>query len=198
MKRLSLLILGRQEIQVTLFSCILTSLVCSHNRLLYFDDIIRILPDTKIPTDGVVVHGTSAINEAAINSESVPVAKAIGSIVHAGTLNTDGIFNIQVSRLLHNNSLSNVVNLVKLAQASRSQLQDLTDKLAAIILPVALSVAVLSFIVWLLVNRYIRDRPWGTCVAEAFTYLIAVMASSCPCALALAVSDRAYIPPHPT
>lgn len=157
-------------------------------RLLQVGDIIRAPPHSRIPSDGVVVKGLSAVDEATVTGESVPAEKDIGSIVLAGSLNLQGALEVQVSRMTHENSLATVASLVRLAQASRTKLQDLADKLAKAILPVALFVSVASFVVWLLVNRKIRGRSWGDSVASSFSYAIAVMASSCPCALALAVS----------
>lgn len=158
-------------------------------RLLQVGDIVRILPDSQVPVDGLVVVGTSAVDESSVNGESVPAGKAPGSLVMAGTYNIQGTLEVQVTRMTQENSLAIVANLVQLAQASRTSLQDLADTLAARILPVALFASISSFLVWLFVTHYKRGESWADSVAEAVTYAIAVMASSCPCALALAVRD---------
>ena len=158
-------------------------------RLLQVGDIVRILPDSQVPVDGLVVVGTSAVDESSVNGESVPAGKAPGSLVMAGTYNIQGTLEVQVTRMTQENSLAIVANLVQLAQASRTSLQDLADTLAARILPVALFVSISSFLVWLFVTHYKRGESWADSVAEAVTYAIAVMASSCPRALALAVRD---------
>lgn len=157
-------------------------------RLVQVGDIVRILPDTQVPVDGLVVSGTSAIDESSISGESVPAGKSPGSTVLAGTYNIQGTLEVQVTRMTQDNSLAAVANLVQLAQASRTSLQDTADLLASRILPIALVISVISFFVWLFVTHYRRGEPWGYSVGEAMTYAIAVMAASCPCALALAVS----------
>lgn len=87
-----------------------------HHILLYYGDVVRILPNARVPTDGIVIAGDSAVDEWMICGESLPVRKAIGSSVLAGTTNTEGILDIQVSHLVHNNSLSTIVSLVQATQ----------------------------------------------------------------------------------
>jgi Cu2+-exporting ATPase len=131
--------------------------------------------------------GISEIEESSATGESIPVLKRPGDLVRAGTLNLDGILDVQITSLVHENSLAKVTALVNEAQASRSRFQDLANRLSAIILPVATVVALTSFLVWLLVNRVGRKHSWLDSAVDAITYAIAVMAVSCPCALGLAV-----------
>jgi P-type E1-E2 ATPase len=116
------------------------------SRLLHYGDIIRIRADTRIPTDGLVVDGSSEVDQSSTTGESLPTPKSPGSAVIAGTLNLNGQLDIQVTRLLHENSLARIAGLVKLAQASKSRFQDVADRVSAIILPVAAVVAVSSLV----------------------------------------------------
>jgi Cu2+-exporting ATPase len=156
-------------------------------RLLHHGDTIRIKPATVIPTDGIIACGVSSVEESYVTGESVPVLKKPGDLVRAGTLNLDGILDVEITSLVHENSLAKVTALVNHAQAARSRYQDLADRLSAIVLPVATVAALASFLIWLLVNRFIRGRSWADSSVDAISYAIAIMAMSCPCALGLAV-----------
>lgn len=110
--------------------------------LLYYGDVIRVRSDTRIPTDGLVVAGVSEVDQSSATGESLPTPKSPGAPVIAGTLNLSGSLDIQVTKLVHENSLARVTGLVKIAQASKSRFQDVADRVSAIILPVAAVVAV--------------------------------------------------------
>lgn len=158
------------------------------SRLLYYDDVIRIPPGARVATDGIVISGESDVDESSITGESGTVYKPAGTRVIAGTLNCSGTLDVQVTQLVHENSLSRVLSLVKQAQLSRSRIQDLVDKLSAIILPVTAVSAAAAFVVWTLVVHLVRKESITLASVEALTYAIAVLAISCPCALVLVVS----------
>jgi Cd2+-exporting ATPase len=158
------------------------------SRLLCYGDIIRVLPETRIATDGLVISGSSDADESSVTGESVAVPKQKGSRVIAGTLNLGGVLDVQITQLLHENSLSRITSLVNQAHNSRSAVQDLADKLSAIILPTVAVVACITFLVWILIGRYVRHQSSASSVVEALTYAIAVLVVSCPCAIGLAVS----------
>ena len=158
------------------------------SRLLHYGDIIRISPDTRIATDGIVVGGSSDVDEASITGESVAVPKEIGNHVIAGTLNLNGTLDIQVTRLIHENSLSRVKTLVKRAQMSRLPVQDLADRLSRWILPAATISACVAFLLWGLIGRYVLHLSPTSTAIQAITYVIAIFIVSCPCAIGLAVS----------
>ncbi|KAF8870201.1 E1-E2 ATPase-domain-containing protein [Infundibulicybe gibba] len=143
------------------------------SRLLYYGDIIRIPPETRFATDGLVVSGSSDADESSLTGESVAVPKEPGSRVIAGTLNLGGTLDIQVTRLVHENSLAHITALVKQAGSSRSPTQDLSDKLSAIILFAACASACIAFLVWALVGRYALRHP--------------ATPRLCPCAIGLAL-----------
>ncbi|KAJ3511903.1 hypothetical protein NLJ89_g3840 [Agrocybe chaxingu] len=159
------------------------------SRLLFYGDVIRIPPDTRIATDGIVIAGSSDVDESSITGESVAVPKETGNRVIAGTLNLNGTLDIQVTRLIHENSLSRITMLVKHAQMSRarSPVQDLADRLSAWILPIATFAAFTAFVVWVLVGIYVLHLSKTAASVDALTYMIAVFVVSCPCAIGLAV-----------
>lgn len=157
-------------------------------RLLHYGDQLIMRPDMLFPTDAIVVSGSGGVDESAFTGESVPVIKSEGCLVTAGTRNLDGHFVIQVTHLIHENSLSTMRETIFRAQSSRSKFQDLADRLAAIIFPVAAISAALAFLIWALVERYVREATPSSSGIAGLTYAIAIIVVSCPCALGLAVS----------
>ncbi|KAJ7265471.1 E1-E2 ATPase-domain-containing protein [Mycena haematopus] len=140
-------------------------------RLLYYGDIVRLAPGSRIPTDGIVVTGTSAVDESSVTGESLPSAKRVGSSVTAGTLNLDGMLDIQVTQLIHENYLVRIASLVREAQATRSRFQDLADAFSAVVLPISAACSAIAFVVWFC----------------GLTYALAILIVSCPCAIGVAV-----------
>ncbi len=135
-----------------------------------------------------VAVGISEIEQSYVKAESDPVLKEAGDLVHAGTLNLDGVLDVELTSLIHLNSLAKVTALVDHAQLARSRNQDLADRLSAIVLPAAIVAALPSFRVWLLVNRLRQGLSWTDSAIDAVSYAIAAMAVSCPCALGLSLS----------
>jgi len=156
-------------------------------RLLHYGDIIRIRPNTRLPTDGTVVAGTGQVNEASATGESLPVTKKFGDSAIAATLNVNGTFDLQVDSLAHENSLSRVCALVQQAQNSRSPYQDRADRFAAAILPIASTLALVAFIAWMLVNRFAKRLSPVDSFVSALTYALSILIVSCPCAIGLAI-----------
>jgi cation transport ATPase len=163
------------------------------SRLLHYGDTIEILAHTRIVTDGVVLSGSSDVDESSVTGESAAVSKIPGNLVVAGTINLDGTLRVQVTKLLHENSLSKISQLVQRAQSSRAPLQDLADRLSAVILPLAVAVAGLAFLTWTLVGVVAKKRPKHEAALDGAMYAIAIVVVSCPCAIGLAVS----VPFHP-
>ncbi|KAF7351979.1 Heavy metal translocatin [Mycena venus] len=156
-------------------------------RLLYYGDIVRLGPASRIPTDGMVVAGSSAVDESFVTGESLPSAKQVGSSVTAGTLNLDGALDIQVTQLIHENYLVRIASLVHQAQATRSRFQDLADRFSAVVLPVSAACSAIAFVVWFLVNRYGRHLSSTPSAVSGLTYALAILIVSCPCAIGVAV-----------
>ena len=163
-------------------------LIATRYRLLAHDDVLRVVAGERIPTDGLIVAGTADVDESILTGESYPVSKGIGKIVKAGSTLVSGSVDVQITTLMSENSLAAVANLVEQASASRTRFQDLADRVAAKLLPIALCTAVLSSIAWGIASHYVRSESPPDSAIIGITYAIAVMAVSCPCAIGLAVS----------
>ena len=142
-------------------------------------DLLRVRPGEKVPVDGEVVEGRTAVDESMLTGEPLPVAKTAGAKVSGATLNTTGGFVMRAERVGSETMLAQIVNLVAQAQRSRAPIQALADKVAAWFVPAVLAVAVLTFAGWML---------WGPepRLAYAITNAVAVLIIACPCALGLA------------
>ncbi|KKR48774.1 MAG: putative copper-exporting P-type ATPase B [Candidatus Magasanikbacteria bacterium GW2011_GWC2_40_17] len=141
-------------------------------------DIILIKPGEKIPSDGVVVQGDSFVNESMLTGESKPVSKTKGSKVIGGSINEEGSLQIKIEVVGEDTYLSKVINLVKSAQASKSKTQMLADKAALWLTIIAVTIGVVTFVIWLLL---------GKDIAFAIERAATVLIIACPHALGLAV-----------
>lgn len=159
-------------------------------RLLQYGDIIRVHKDEAVGTDGIVVKGESWADESSASGESVPVPKRVGNNLIAGSIVVGPELDFQVTRLVHENFLSRLQNLVSDAQQSRSSVQDLADRTAAVILPVSVVSACIAFIAWSVVGRFVRKESPQDSAVSGLTYFIAVLVVACPCALVLVVCSR--------
>ena len=139
---------------------------------------LLVKPGEKIPVDGLIVKGQSYVNESMLTGESIPVKKSVGNKVIGGSINEEGILTIETEKVGDESYLSQVVNLVKLAQASKSKAQDLANRAAKWLFYFALATGVLTFSIWLSV---------GSQVPFALERMVTVMVIACPHALGLAV-----------
>ena len=140
-------------------------------------NIIIVKPGEKIPVDGIVIDGTSSVNESMITGEPIPVAKKKGNKVIAGTINGNGSFRFKATKVGSETMLSQIISLVREAQASKMPIQSLTDKISAYFVPAVLIIALAASIFWLV---YTGD------LFIALTIFISVVIIACPCALGLA------------
>jgi len=140
-------------------------------------DELRVRPGEKIPVDGVVVAGGSAVDESMLTGESVPVDKRTGDAVAGATLNTNGVLTIRATAVGADTALAQIVRLVEQAQASKAPVQRLVDRVSAVFVPVVLAVAAATFGAWWLLAG---DAGAGLLAA------VAVLIIACPCALGLA------------
>ncbi|HEX7285953.1 MAG TPA: heavy metal translocating P-type ATPase [Candidatus Angelobacter sp.] len=142
-------------------------------------DRLRVRPGDRVPVDGSVEEGSSAVDESMITGESIPVEKAAGAKVIGGTVNQTGSFIMRAEKLGSETLLANIVRMVAEAQRSRAPIQSLADKVSAYFVPAVVAVAVLSFAGWAL---------WGPDprLANAVVNAVAVLIIACPCALGLA------------
>jgi Cu+-exporting ATPase len=142
-------------------------------------DILRVRPGDKIPIDGTVVEGRSAVDESMLTGEPIPVEKTIGDRVTGGTLNGSGSFDMRVDRTGAATTLAQVVEMVASAQRSRAPIQALADTVSGYFVPAVIAVAVIAFIAWYLLG----PAPQ---LAYALVAAVTVLIVACPCALGLA------------
>src|SRR5438477_4355455 len=142
-------------------------------------DRLRVRPGERVPVDGVIREGTSAVDESMVTGEPMPVEKTAGDKVIGGTLNTSGSFVMEAERVGAETMLAQIVKLVSEAQRSRAPLQRLADRVAAYFVPAVIAVAILSFAGWILLGPEPR-------FAHALVAAVSVLIIACPCALGLA------------
>jgi Cu+-exporting ATPase len=142
-------------------------------------DRLRVRPGAKIPVDGVIEEGTSAVDESMITGESLPVEKQPGDRVTGGTVNAAGGFVFRADKVGADSLLARIVSLVAEAQRSRAPIQGLVDRVAAIFVPAVLAIAAGTFLIWLFAGPEPR-------LAYAIVNAVAVLIIACPCALGLA------------
>ena len=140
-------------------------------------DIFVVRPGENIPVDGVILEGSSAVNEAALTGESIPVDKTVGDDVSAATINQSGFIRCEATRVGVDTTLSQIIKMVSDAAATKAPIAKIADKVSGVFVPVVISIAVVTFIVWLLIGK-----EFSFALARG----ISVLVISCPCALGLA------------
>ena len=140
-------------------------------------DIFVVRPGENIPVDGMVLEGTSAVNEAALTGESIPVDKEPGDAVSAATVNQSGFLKCQAERVGEDTTLSQIIQMVSDAAATKAPIAKIADKVSGIFVPAVILIAAVTFVIWLLVGQ-----TFGYALARG----ISVLVISCPCALGLA------------
>jgi Cu+-exporting ATPase len=142
-------------------------------------DLLRVRPGEKVPVDGELTEGKGNVDESMVTGEPIPVAKAVGSKVTAGTLNQTGGFVMRAEKVGADTLLSQIVHMVAAAQRSRAPIQRMADQVAGWFVPVVIGIAVLTFVAWL---------AWGPSPAFSYALIaaVAVLIIACPCALGLA------------
>ncbi|MGG0941422.1 copper-exporting P-type ATPase CopA [Bacillus subtilis] len=143
------------------------------------NDIVYVKPGERIPVDGEVVEGRSAVDESMITGESLPVDKNPGDSVTGSTVNANGFLKIKAVNVGKDTALSHIIKIVEEAQGSKAPIQRLADQISGIFVPIVLGIAVLTFLIW-----YLWAAPGD--FAEAISKFIAVLVIACPCALGLA------------
>jgi Cu+-exporting ATPase len=142
-------------------------------------DRLRVRPGDRVPVDGLVVEGSSTVDESMLTGEPVPVGKAAGDEVFAATLNAQGSFVLRATRVGTDTVLARIVELVRRAQGSKAPLQRLADRISVLFVPAVLLVAVTTFVIWFVAGPEPR-------VTLALTAFIGVVIIACPCAMGLA------------
>lgn len=140
-------------------------------------DIFVVRPGENIPVDGIVVEGSSAVNEAALTGESIPVDKSVGDTVSAATVNQSGFLKCEAARVGEDTTLSQIIQMVSDAAATKAPIAKVADRVSGIFVPSVITIAVITIFVWLLA---------GESIGFALARGISVLVISCPCALGLA------------
>ena len=139
--------------------------------------VLRVRPGESIPVDGVVLDGSSAVDESALTGESIPVEKTAGDTVNAATVNRTGSFTFRATRVGAETSLAKIIQLVEDANATKAPIARMADKVAGVFVPVVFVISAVTFVAWMALTGSIN---------EALTSAVAVLVISCPCALGLA------------
>jgi Cu+-exporting ATPase len=140
------------------------------------DDIVVLRPGERVPVDGMVLRGSTTVDESLLTGESQPVAKSVGDTLIAGSLNYDGALEYRATAIGAESRLGQILRLVEQAQSSRAPMQQLADRVSAIFVPAIIALAVATFIAWSFFD-----------VSRAFAIAVAVLVVACPCAMGLAV-----------
>ncbi len=163
---------GAREIDVPLESVLRT-------------DVVVVRPGERLPVDGRVVGGKSSVDESMLTGEPVPVEKVSGARVFGGTMNGRGALRIEATDVGETSALANIIRLIRAAQGSRAPMQKLADRVSSIFVPVVLSIAIVTFVLWVLVD--------ANAVAAGVSAAISVLVIACPCAVGLAIPTAVMV-----
>jgi Cu+-exporting ATPase len=141
-------------------------------------DIVIVRPGEKIPVDGIIVEGSSTIDESMLTGESIPVEKKIGDKVFGGTINKEGVFKFRAEKIGKETVLAQIIKLVEEAQTQKAPIQRVADRVVNFFVPIVVIIALISFIVW----YFVLGKPF----LFALTALVSVLVIACPCALGIA------------
>ncbi|MDE2019470.1 MAG: heavy metal translocating P-type ATPase [Patescibacteria group bacterium] len=147
-------------------------------------DIVRIRPGEKIPVDGVIIKGSTSIDESMLTGESMPVEKSTGAEVFGATLNISGSFDLEAKKVGNDTVLAQIVKMVSEAQTQKAPIERLADRISSVFVPIVLAIALATFAAWFLITRDI---------AQSITAAVAVLVVACPCALGLATPTAVMV-----
>ncbi|KAI9869526.1 MAG: hypothetical protein M1813_000315 [Trichoglossum hirsutum] len=156
-------------------------------RLLQYGDVFKVVPDSRVATDGEVLSGTTEIDESMVTGEARLVEKRPGHTVIAGSVNGAGTLMVRLTRLPGENTISDIASMVDEAKSSKPKIQEIADQVAGYFVPIILGITFLTFIVWIILGRLVWRVSAASSVITAVTYAIPVLVVSCPCAIGLAV-----------
>jgi len=166
--------------------------------LLQVGDLMKVAPGEKIPTDGEILSGVTTIDQSMITGESMPVRREATQSVIGGTINLQGLIKVQATSVGNDTGLSRIIRLVQEAQGSKAPIQRYADRISSFFVPAILALALLTFIVWMLMNEW-GWLPEGT-IPEgsngfqfALLFAISVIVIACPCALGLATPTAVMV-----
>jgi Cu+-exporting ATPase len=156
------------------------------------EEVVIIRPGERVPVDGEVLSGESAIDESMLTGESVPVAKKAGDRVIGGTINRTGALRYRATTLGADSVLAQIVKLMRDAQGSRAPIQALADRVSAVFVPAVVAISILTFVVWF-VAVHVGGATAGTAAVRGFGVAITVLIIACPCAMGLAVPTAVMV-----
>ncbi|CAD5172297.1 unnamed protein product [Musa acuminata subsp. malaccensis] len=161
-------------------------------------DILKVLPGSKIPSDGIVTWGASHVDESMVTGESEPIPKEVSSAVVGGTMNLNGALHIQATRVGSNTVLSQIISLVETAQMSKAPIQKFADYVASIFVPIVITISLLTFLGWFLCgllgaypDSWVEES--SNCFVFSLMFSISVVVIACPCALGLATPTAVMV-----
>jgi Cu+-exporting ATPase len=153
-------------------------------------DVVLVRPGEKIPVDGVVVEGRSAVDESMLTGESLPVEKGPGDPVIGATLNKLGLLKFEATKVGKETALAQIVRLVEEAQGSKAPIQKLADQVSAVFVPIVIAIAALTFLAW----YFLVPEAWGGGdFTAALINMVAVLVIACPCAMGLATPTAVMV-----
>ncbi len=147
-------------------------------------DIIIVKPGMKIPVDGKITEGNTSIDEAMVTGESIPVDKMVGDIVIGATINKQGSFRFEATKVGDETMLAQIIKMVEEAQGSRAPIQALADKISSIFVPVVLSIAIATLLIWIFIGGYFISSSLA--ISYGLLSFVGILVIACPCALGLA------------
>ncbi len=150
------------------------------------DDVVLVRSGGRIPTDGVIVSGSSTVNESMLTGESMPVPKGAGDDVFAGTINQGGSFQFKATKVGSETTLAQIIRLVEEAQGSKAPIQKIADRVASIFSPTVVAIALVTFIIWYFAVP-------GHVLSRALLNFVSVLIISCPCAMGLATPTAVMV-----
>ncbi|KAM3240704.1 hypothetical protein ACQJBY_054001 [Aegilops geniculata] len=161
-------------------------------------DVLKVLPGSKIPADGIVTWGTSHVDESMVTGESASICKEVSSSVIGGTMNLNGILHIQAAKVGSGTVLSQIISLVETAQMSKAPIQKFADYVAGIFVPIVITLSLLTFCTWFVCgtlgaypNSWVSET--SNCFVFSLMFSISVVVIACPCALGLATPTAVMV-----
>jgi Cu+-exporting ATPase len=148
-------------------------------------DVVVIRPGERLPVDGIVVEGHSAVDESMLTGESLPVDKGPGDEVVGGTINKQGLLKFEATRVGAQTALAQIIRMVEEAQGSKAPIQKLADRISAVFVPAVIAAAMVTFLAWLIIG--------GVGFTQSMIYMVAVLVIACPCALGLATPTAVMV-----
>ena len=152
-----------------------------------YGDLFKVLPDSIVPTDGIVTAGETEIDESMLTGEAIPVSKSSSSHVIAGSVNGPAPFLARLTKLPLDNTISRIAAMVDEAKLSKPKVQETADRVASYFVPSILAITVSIFSIWVAVGIAVRNLSTSDAIVNAVTYALAALIVSCPCAIGLAV-----------